>query len=113
MNIYHAMNVPTPTGPDPASPHEDAHFCWSFDWKLFARMLNASRRTRGWTLRQAGDALGVAPATLLRMEQGKNADMASVVTACEFMGLMLDAFVSRPGQPDGHFGEKEESSEAS
>lgn len=73
---------------------------WKFDWELFARMLKAKRVTAKLTLREM-DAHGISAATTMRMEQGKAADLDSVVAACEFMGLMVDAFVIRPDQPSG------------
>lgn len=96
------MNNPL-QGPDPASPDEVIHFPWKFEWVLFGRMLKASRQTQRLTLRATADICGMMASTLMRMERGQPAALDSVVSACEFMGLMVDAFVSRPGQPDGHF----------
>ena len=60
----------------------------------FGHRLKRERERRSWTLRDVSGKSGVATATVLRMENGNDASLSTVVAVTSALGLSIDALTA-------------------
>lgn len=67
----------------------------TFDADAFNAAVEATRKARGLTRRQAATEAGISPSTLTRLDQGKSVDMANFAALVGWLGVGADTFINR------------------
>ena len=63
-----------------------------FNSKSFSEMIKAKREWEGTGLRNAAKNIGVSPATLSRIENGRLPDLINCKKICNYLNIGIDYF---------------------